>query len=128
MFFGYLDDRLVKPSYLFATPAKVLLMMFVQYSRSATQGLIELAQLPVYMGTNTKTVALSETAYERLSAKKREGESFSDVVERLAGERSLLEIAGTGAADDEYEKAVTEAGSSLTRSAEETHREFVDES
>ncbi|WP_160135586.1 antitoxin VapB family protein [Halococcus salsus] len=80
------------------------------------------------MGTNTKTVALSETAYERLSAKKREGESFSDVVERLAGERSLLEIAGTGAADDEYEKAVTEAGASLTRSAEETHREFVDES
>ena len=128
MFFGYLDDRLVKPSYLFATPAKVLLMMFVQYSRSATQGLIELAQLPVYMGTNTKTVALSETAYERLSAKKREGESFSDVVERLAGERSLLEIAGTGAADDEYEKAVTEAGASLTRSAEETHRELVDES
>ena len=128
MFFGYLDDRLVKPSYLFATPAKVLLMMFVQYSRSATQGLIELAQLPVYMGTNTKTVALSETAYERLSAKKREGESFSDVVERLAGERSLLEIAGTGAADDGYEEAVTEAGASLTRSAEETHREFVDES
>ena len=127
MFFGYLDDRLVKPSYLFATPAKVLLMMFVQYSRSATQGLIELAQLPVYMGTNTKTVALSETAYERLSAKKREGESFSDVVERLAGERSLLEIAGTGAADDGYEEAVTEAGASLTRSAEETHRELVDE-
>lgn len=80
------------------------------------------------MATDTKTVALSETAYERLSARKREGESFSDVVERLAGERSLLEIAGAGTADDGYEEAVTEAGASLTRSTEETRRELSDDS
>lgn len=42
----------------------------------------------------TKTVSLDEEAYERLAARKERGESFSDVVKRLAGERSLLEIAG----------------------------------
>lgn len=36
----------------------------------------------------TKTISLSEDAYERLRAAKREGESFSDVVRRLtAGSR-----------------------------------------
>jgi predicted CopG family antitoxin len=42
----------------------------------------------------SKSIRLSEEAYERLAAHKREDETFSDVVLRLAGERSLLEIAG----------------------------------
>lgn len=42
----------------------------------------------------TKTVRLDEEAYEHLRDRKREGESFSDTVKRLAGERSLLEVAG----------------------------------
>ncbi|SIQ69476.1 Predicted antitoxin, CopG family [Haladaptatus litoreus] len=41
-----------------------------------------------------KNISLDNEAYEKLRVKKREGESFSDVVKRLAGERSLLEIAG----------------------------------
>ena len=65
------------------------------------------------MSTDTKTVALSESAYERLKAHKREGESFSDVVERLAGERSLLEVVGTGSQTDGYAGAVERAGDSL---------------
>ena len=42
----------------------------------------------------SKSIRLSEEAYERLSAHKRESETFSEVVLRLAGERSLLELAG----------------------------------
>lgn len=42
----------------------------------------------------SKNVRLSEEAYDRLEAHKREGETFSDVVLRLAGERSLLDLAG----------------------------------
>lgn len=50
----------------------------------------------------SKSIRLSEEAYERLSAHKREDETFSDVVLRLAGERSLLELAGI-LSDDEAE-------------------------
>jgi len=42
----------------------------------------------------TKTVSLDGEAYERLKAQKREGESFSGVAKRLAGERSWSEVAG----------------------------------
>jgi len=42
----------------------------------------------------SKNVRLSEDAYERLAAHKGEDETFSEVVLRLAGERSLLELAG----------------------------------
>ena len=45
-------------------------------------------------GTEYRNVRLTEEAYRRLKRRKRPGESFSDTVERLAGERSLLELAG----------------------------------
>jgi predicted CopG family antitoxin len=42
-----------------------------------------------------KSVTLSEDAYEALAARKREGESFSEVVRRLTRtERSLREFVG----------------------------------
>ena len=42
----------------------------------------------------SKSIRLSDEAYERLASHKRDDETFSDVVLRLAGERSLLELAG----------------------------------
>ncbi|MCU4743808.1 antitoxin VapB family protein [Halobacteria archaeon AArc-m2/3/4] len=42
----------------------------------------------------SKSIRLTEEAYERLEAHKSDDETFSDVVLRLAGERSLLELAG----------------------------------
>ncbi|WP_254861893.1 antitoxin VapB family protein [Halovivax gelatinilyticus] len=58
----------------------------------------------------SKSVRLSEEAYDRLAAHKREDETFSEVVLRLAGERSLLELAGILSDDEaaELEAAVEE--------------------
>lgn len=42
----------------------------------------------------TKTISLADDAYEKLKSHKREGESFSDVVRRLAGGVSLAEYHG----------------------------------
>jgi predicted CopG family antitoxin len=55
----------------------------------------------------SKSIRLSEDAYERLAAHKREDETFSDVVLRLAGERSLMELAGI--LTDEEADAMREA-------------------
>jgi len=58
----------------------------------------------------SKSIRLSEEAYERLAAHKGEDETFSDVVLRLAGERSLLELAGVLSDEeaDELRAAVEE--------------------
>jgi len=50
----------------------------------------------------SKSIRLSEEAYERLAARKHEDETFSEVVLRIAGERSLLDLAGI-LSDDEAE-------------------------
>ena len=43
----------------------------------------------------TKTVSLRENAYKKLRNLKREGESFSDVVERISKSRSLKDLEGS---------------------------------
>lgn len=48
----------------------------------------------------TKPVQLSDEAYRRLRARKKAGESFSDVVLRLTGRGTLSRLQGLRSADD----------------------------
>ena len=69
----------------------------------------------------TKTISLDDEAYERLKARKKEGESFSETVKRLAGERSWNEIVGILSEDEATDlEAAIEAG--RTRSGERSDR------
>lgn len=76
----------------------------------------------------SKSIRLSEEAYERLAAHKREGETFSEVVLRLAGERSLLDLAGILSDEDAdaLRKAVEERrdrrGTALKETADRLDR------
>ena len=63
----------------------------------------------------TKTISLDEEAYERLRARKQEGESFSDVVKRLAGERSWSDVAGIWASSTDEIEATIEEGRDRSR-------------
>lgn len=72
----------------------------------------------------SKTISLSNEAYERLKSRKREGESFSDVVNRLAGERPLLDIVGTGHPGDGVEEAIEDARENLNDTTERIADEF----
>lgn len=76
----------------------------------------------------SKNVRLSEEAYERLAAHKREGETFSDVVLRLAGERSLLDLAGILSDEeaDALREAVAERRERRRTELEETAEEMGD--
>ncbi|KXB05651.1 hypothetical protein AKJ50_00295 [candidate division MSBL1 archaeon SCGC-AAA382A13] len=40
----------------------------------------------------TKTISIKDEAYERLRKFKKEGESFTDLINRLTRKRSLLEL------------------------------------
>lgn len=42
----------------------------------------------------TKTVRLREDVYERVKARKRDDETFSEAIDRLTGGTSLTELAG----------------------------------
>ncbi|HLD12754.1 MAG TPA: antitoxin VapB family protein [Candidatus Nanoarchaeia archaeon] len=54
----------------------------------------------------TKTLTVTEEAYDRLASKKKENESFSDVINRITNKKSVLEFAGilSKKSADEIEK------------------------
>lgn len=76
----------------------------------------------------TKTISLSEDAYERLRAEKREGESFSDVVRRITGTVDVMEYFGALDADaaDDLEDAVDEARERNRRRRADRARELFE--
>jgi len=43
----------------------------------------------------TRNISISDEAYAKLAALKEPGESFTDVINRLAGKGSILDLAGT---------------------------------
>jgi predicted CopG family antitoxin len=47
-----------------------------------------------------KNISISDEAYTRLASLKGPNESFTDVVNRLTGKRSILELAGTLTEDE----------------------------
>ncbi len=73
----------------------------------------------------TKTLTITEDAYERLAALKTENESFSDVIEKVTGKVSLFSIAGllTETEADNLEESIKElrkrSGKRLKRIADE---------
>lgn len=73
----------------------------------------------------SKRIRLSKEAYERLAAHKREDETFSEMVLRLAGERSLLDLAGI--LRDEDADALREAIEDRRERRATSHKETADQ-
>lgn len=65
----------------------------------------------------SRTVNLSEDAYRRLENLKREGESFSDVVNRITGKYALRDLVGVldEAEADAFRAAARDVDERLTR-------------
>lgn len=73
----------------------------------------------------SKTLTITEAAYERLAAEKRPGESFTDVILRLTKKRSLFDLPKyvTKKEADSIAEAVAESRRERLAMAEKVHRE-----
>lgn len=56
----------------------------------------------------TKTIRVSEAVYERLKARKRPDESFSDLLDRLTDRRSAFERGFGAMSDVDFDRALVE--------------------
>lgn len=74
----------------------------------------------------TKTIRVSDEIYERLEARKREGESFTDLLDRLTEEDRDI-YAGFGAwADTDATEKMREAHETLNEDVDDDSSEFRD--
>lgn len=78
----------------------------------------------------SKTITISEEAYERLKSRKDEKESFTDVINKLTRERSLTEIAGILSEDeaDRLEERIEEAREKTRDKIDDTRERMEDAS
>jgi predicted CopG family antitoxin len=62
------------------------------------------------MDMGAKNISISDEAYTRLASMKAPNESFTDVINRLTGKKSILELAGilTEGEGDEMRRVVAE--------------------
>lgn len=74
----------------------------------------------------TKTVRLDDSVYERLAELKREGETFSDAVERLLPEGSLLDLVGIFT-EGQVEEIEERLGQKYERSKDSLREELGDD-
>jgi len=76
----------------------------------------------------SKTITISEEAYERLKSRKEEKESFTDVINKLTRERSLTEIAGILSEDeaDRLEETIEERREKTRNEIEKIKKEIQD--
>lgn len=78
----------------------------------------------------TKTVRLDEDTYERIKRKKREGETFSEAIDRLIGEWTLLDLVGTLSEEEAtaHRRAIERADAAQREDARELlERQGIDE-
>jgi len=76
----------------------------------------------------TKTVRLDEDVYERIRSQKREGETFSEAIERLTGDYTLMDFADEFADEeggrwDEHKEAIEAAEEAQQEEMDELHGE-----
>lgn len=76
----------------------------------------------IYSNMVSKTISLEKTAYEKLRAAKREGESFSDVVNRLLGDKEPSLVEFHGLLSDEAVKELAETIAAMRKEEMELQR------
>lgn len=69
----------------------------------------------------TRTISITEEAYERLRTRKENKESFTDVINRITGKRSIMELAGI-LSEEEADKIKEHIKDMRTRSRERMDR------